>query len=558
MFLSSPALEGRMTPSAGLDRAATYLAAEFKRYGLREGPNKGYFWQFDVSINQKPGKNNMLVLRRDDKTTTFELGREFVPLYGSADNRLTSGELQFVGYGLDEEGWSDYLNRFGEGEEDEKLPPLDVKGKVVLVLSDGPAGRPNPSRAQKAATAKKHGAVGVLFVGPAAPGRAQLPRTVRGQGISTETDIVAVNISEAAINRIVDVSSMRRLAPTKQGMPLPYTARIVTETVPNEARVKNVIGYLDGRDPKLKDEFIVVGAHYDHLGYGEIGSRSQSDAIHLGADDNASGTAGVLALAKYFAATKSNRRTIIFQLYSGEEEGLLGSEAWAKAHPNTVERTAAMLNLDMIGRLRNGELFAYGTSSSEAWDAILAEVKVPGVTLKPGAQTRGDSDQASFARRNVPVLFFNTGLHDEYHTERDSFPTLNIDGMARVVNTVAQTLSAVDRLAVRPAFSKDVVLGNLPGDRSGDRTQRAIRVGLVPDMAADGPGLRINGTSPGSPAEKAGFKAGDRIIEFNGVKVDGLETLQSAYMSAKAGDTVKVVFLRDGVRREQLVTVEER
>lgn len=557
-FLASPALEGRMTPSAGLAKAAAYAAGEMKRIGLRPGPNPGYLWGYDVSINQRPGKSSRLELMRSDgKVTTFTLGSQFVPLFGSKDDTPVSGELVFVGHGLEEEGWNDYEREMEVEGGQEVKRDVDVKGKIVVILADGPSGKTNPSRAAKAEIAKRRGAVGAIFVGPSAAGRPALPRTVRGQGLSVDAQFVAVAVSEAAFQGLVDVRSMRRVASRNQSSGLPYVARIVTSLEPNQGAVHNVVGYLAGRDPKLKDEFIVVGAHYDHLGYGEIGSRSQSDLIHAGADDNASGTAAVLALAEHFAKVGS-KRSIIFQLYSGEEEGLLGSEAWCKAHPATLKSTAAMINLDMVGRLRKEELFVYGTSTWDSWEKLLGGVSVPGVQLKLGVQSRGDSDQASFARRNVPVLFFNTGLHDEYHTERDVLATLNFGGMARVADVAARTIAAVDALPTRPTFSKDAVLGNLPGDRSAESTQRSIRVGMIPDMAAGGPGVRISGVSVKSPAERAGFKEGDRIVEFNGKKVDDLETLQAAYLTAKPGDTVKVVFLRDGVRREQLVTVEGR
>lgn len=552
-FLASPALEGRMTPGPGLAKAADYLAAQFRSYGLKEGPNKGYRWNFEVAINQRPAKNNMLVFQRlDGKSFSFQLGKDFVPLFGSKDLSIVRGELVFVGYGADEK---DYET---ENEEAGGERPFDVKDKVVLMFARTPSNLPQLSRSAKAELAREHGAAGVIFLGPSAPGRPQLPRTVRGQGLAGEGEMVGVGMSEGALATLIDVESMHTVAVRHESRVLPFTVRMVTETEPNKALVSNVVGYLPGRDPKLKDEFILIGAHYDHLGYGEIGSRSQTDAIHFGADDNASGAAGVLALAKHFASKKNNRRTLVFLLFSGEEEGLLGSEAWAKGHPNSLERAAAMINLDMIGRLRKGELFAFGVSSSDVWEGILDKIKVEGVEIKSAPQTRGDSDQASFARRNVPVLFFNTGLHDEYHTERDTADTIDTEGIVKTLVVVAQAIQAVDDLETKPLFAKDAVLGNLPGDRDAERTQRAIRVGFIPDMVAGGPGLRITGVSPGSPALKAGFKEGDRILEFNGVKVTDLESLQAAYLTAKAGDTVKIVFQRDNVRREQLVTVEGR
>ncbi|MFQ3586857.1 MAG: DUF4910 domain-containing protein, partial [Fimbriimonadaceae bacterium] len=225
---------------------------------------------------------------------------------------------------------------------------------------------------------------------------------------------------------------------------LGLAVRMITESEPNRGMGRNVIGILPGNDPAVQDEIIVVGAHFDHLGYGEVGSRTNADIIHPGADDNASGVAGVLALAEYFAVNRTNRRTMIFQLYSGEEVGLVGAAAWVRDHPETVRRISAMINMDMIGRLREGRLTVFSTSSSTEWDAILDEAKADGVVVNKSPGISSGSDHFPFARANVPNLFFHTGLTPEYHTENDTVDTINFPGMVSVIDLVRQVIQNVD------------------------------------------------------------------------------------------------------------------
>lgn len=325
---------------------------------------------------------------------------------------------------------------------------------------------------------------------------------------------------------------------------------------------KDVIGLSPGTTPGT--EPIYIGAHYDHLGYGQTGSRSGNFVIHPGADDNASGTAGVIALAKYFMQ-HPHRRPIYFMCFSGEEEGLLGSEAWVKANPTKVRGMDAMINMDMIGRLREGKLYAFGLSSSEAWNELLNRAVVDGINLVRAQNVRGDSDQASFANARVPVLVFYTGLHQEYHTEKDTPDTINYPGEGKSLELVAKTIEAVDA-APRLQYNPQVILGLAQSDRDIDGNPgsapggqaRKIRVGFIPDMADEGKGVLISGTTTGSPAEKAGFRAGDRILEFNGHAVEDLTGLNEAMKTAQPGDVVKIVFERGGKRLEATLTVEER
>ncbi len=551
-YLASPELEGRLTTSKAMEKCATYIENEFKKAGLKPGKD-GYIHTYPITVNQRPTKNNLLVLTdKDGKKHTLNVGTDYLPLVGSENMKPVNSDLYFVGYGLEDDDWNDY--------KDQK-----VEGKVVVVLRGAPDGRKSISNANKARTAAKMGAVGVIFVGPGTPGGAEFPRTNRNYGIPSSLAIVGAGIDSKFFEPLTGLKfgpARRATAPASKA--LTSSVRMVTELEPNAGVGKNVIGYLAGSDPVLKNEYIIVGGHFDHLGYGEVGSRTGADSYHGGADDNGSGTAAVMSLAKEFAKAKLNKRTIIFQCYSGEEEGLVGSGAWAKDNPEILAKTTGMINMDMIGTVRQGKVYVFGLSSSLGWEPVLNKVKVDGLTLATAAHVRGDSDQASFARKNVPVLFFHTGLTDTYHTEKDLLSTINIKGMSDVATAVAQTVIALDD-ATKLEFNADVVLGNKPDDRKVPppdvpvNTERRIRVGFIPDMGDEsGGGALISGTTPGSPAEKAGFKTGDRITKFNGREVTDLDTLNEAMKTCKPGDKVKIVFMRDGKEMILELTVEER
>jgi aminopeptidase YwaD len=446
-YFASDELEGRMTLSKGEELAAQYAAAEFKKYGLDEGPNKGYFHRFDVTVNQRATAKNVCTFEgADGRQHALKLSETFVPLLGSTNLKTVRGDVVFVGYGFDDEDWNDYAG-------------VDVSGKVVMMLRGAPEGKRFRANGAKARVAVEKGASGVILVAPA------LPPLARGHGIAGSLSSVAVAITDKQFEALTGLNAeSARAAKAPASRLLGLQARLITETEPNAGKAINIVGYLPGNDPVLKNEFIIIGAHYDHLGWGDTGSRTGVSAIHYGADDNGSGSAGVLAVAEYLAKQKTNRRTIIFQLYSAEELGLLGSSAWAKDHPEIIAKTTAMLNMDMIGTVRFNDIYVFGTSTSNSWDKILDTVKVPGLNLVYRGHLRGDSDQASFGRRNVPALFFHSMLTDVYHTERDTLDRVNFKGAALVCEAVAATAMAVDKLPKLEWNSK----ANLRG-RSDDR-----------------------------------------------------------------------------------------
>ncbi|HXG04122.1 MAG TPA: M28 family peptidase [Candidatus Binatia bacterium] len=300
-----------------------------------------------------------------------------------------------------------------------------------------------------------------------------------------------------------------------------------------DALAANVIGVLPGRDPERRHEAVVIGAHYDHLGRGAPGSPA-AGAIHHGADDNASGTAVVLALARAFAEAGGAPRTLVFVAFAGEELGLLGSARYVEQPPVPLARTILMINLDMVGRLRAGRLHVGGVDSGHGLRALV-EQAAGGLPLD--LQLHGDpwtpSDHTSFYAAGVPVLFLFTGLHPDYHQPGDTWNKINAEGLATVAAFAARVTSAAVT-APPPLYVRL------------EPPARRPLFGIAPDLAADLSGVRVAGVRPASPAERAGVQPGDVIVRFGGADVRTLEDLTSALRDRRAGDRVEVVVRRDG------------
>lgn len=313
------------------------------------------------------------------------------------------------------------------------------------------------------------------------------------------------------------------------------------------AHGENVIGILPGRDTALRDQVVIIGAHYDHLGLGGFGSMAPDSTgkVHNGADDNASGSAALIAIARRLAAHRP-ARTIVFIAFSGEEEGLLGSE-WYVKHPlYPLATTEAMLNLDMVGRLRNSKLIIYGTATARQWQPILDSLNATAhFDLHAQGDGYGPSDQSSFYAAGLPVLHFFTDLHADYHRPTDDWQKINADGAVRVADLVADVARAI---ADRPA---GLTFVNLPppapaGDQPAVTSGYGAYLGTIPDMSENPGGVGITGVRSGSPAEKAGLKAGDVIVRMGGTEVKDLMAMTEVLRAHKAGDTIEIVVRRDG------------
>ncbi len=313
---------------------------------------------------------------------------------------------------------------------------------------------------------------------------------------------------------------------------------------PVRAKVKNVVGVLEGEGP-LADETIVVGAHYDHLGLGGFGSLAgRSGVVHNGADDNASGVVGLIELARRLASRpKPLPRRVVFVAFTAEERGLLGSAYYVNHPLFPLDKTVAMFNLDMIGRLRENKLTVFGAGTAPRWKPLLEKLaEQGGLKLVEKDSGFGPSDQSSFYSKKVPVLHFFTGLHRDYHRPSDDWDKINVEGLLRVVDLVEQMVVATAERAERPKY----VAVKRPAKRKPGEQNARPYVGTIPDFGAEGPGYAISGVAPGSPAEKAGLHAGDRIVEWNGEAVESLEDFDAALRRSKPGDEVELTVRRKG------------
>jgi peptidase M28-like protein/PDZ domain-containing protein/PA domain-containing protein len=308
--------------------------------------------------------------------------------------------------------------------------------------------------------------------------------------------------------------------------------------------VKNVIGVLEGEGP-LAEETIVVGAHYDHLGRGGPGSGSlleSSHEIHNGADDNASGSAALIELARHFAhQPKKLPRRLVFIAFTGEEEGLFGSAHYVKDPLFPLEKTVAMINLDMVGRLREAKLTVFGIATSNHWkDLVDRATQAHHLHLIPKPEGFGPSDHSSFYAKKIPVLFFFTGSHSDYHRPTDDWQKINIPGEEQVIDVVEDVVAAIAQAPQRPAYVEVKEQGAI--SRGGSRPY----FGSIPDFSSEGEGYSISGVAPGSPADLAGVKGGDRLIQLGERKISGLDDFDLALRKFAPGDEVPAVVLRAG------------
>lgn len=568
--LAAPAMEGRASGTPGGERAAAYIAAEFARAGLAPGGEEGSYLQpFEVITGIRLGPANALLFDGlPAPPTSPVVGRDFIPLSFSAEGSV-EGEVLFAGYGITapELGYDDYAGQ-------------DATGKVVLVMSHeprerdegGPFRRPEAYRHTEARTkvtnAREHGAAAVLLVRDPNNHRDEPEELIGLRGASSSrSSLLAVNVTAALADRLLAAAGRRlsdlqtaidaTLAP--QSLPLPgVRVRLSVDLIREKGRAANVVGLLPGRDPAPRETAVVLGAHYDHLGRGGEASLAPAafGAIHPGADDNASGTAILIGLARSFAAAGGAPRTLVFAAFAGEEMGLLGSSFYTKHPPVPLEKTVAMLNLDMVGRLRDGKVLVAGVETAREWPGVLrAAARGLPLTLAMRGDGYGPSDHTPFALRERPVLFFFTGPHSDYHRPTDTPEKINAAGLQQVATLVYRTAAAV---AGEPAGLAFVRASSRPPAAREGRGYGPY-FGSIPDFGAtEVQGVLLGGVRPGSPAERAGLRAGDIIVRFGGVRVTNLEDLVYALRAKRAGDTVEVLYRRDGEERATRATLEQR
>jgi aminopeptidase YwaD len=546
LYLASDSLKGRLTGSPGDSLAAEYIKNKLSSYGLIPLTGDG-LQRFKVTKRVLAGKSNSLSVNG----TNYIVEKDFMPLAFSSNGILES-EVVFSGYGFNIKGdslkWDDYI-------------ATDVKGKWVMILRGDPEPENNKSPfiafsadRDKALLAKDMGAAGVLLVsGPAFdPQDAFEPLNSEGYSV----DIPVLRIKKEVADNILLKSKNSVAALEKKLMdkrkPYSFSTKVTingkAEIVRELANTRNVAMLLPGEDPKLKDEYIIIGAHFDHLGMGGAGSGSRAldtIGIHHGADDNASGVAMMLELAEKFARTKgSHKRSILCLSFSGEEEGLLGSKHFVDDPGLDLSKVNAMINIDMVGRLNetnNLQIFGAGTATGMK-ELIYSKSDTSVIKLTLSDEGYGPSDHSSFYGKNIPVLFYFTGAHLDYHTPSDTYDKINFNGMVRISSLIYNVAEELATTTGRLKFKESGPKAETARYRRG----KGVTLGIMPDFAGViKDGLRADFVTPGKPAALGGMQKGDIIKFINGKPVNNIQDYMFRMSQLKHGQTISVEVLRN-------------
>lgn len=564
--LTEPKMEGRGDGTKGLVRAEHVLQAHYKSLGLEPAGTHGYLQPFVVTTGAKLKGKNDLIIQNAQAKTELELNQDYVPFSFSSSSRAVC-PLIFAGYGITapEFDYDDYAG-------------LDVKDKLVVVLRYEPKGFAAKAHNQgltrhsqiitKAINARNHGAKAVILLnGQLGEGEEDLLTHFGSVSGPEDVGISIVQVKnasaepwfQAAGKSLKDAQEQINSStkPASFAFPDSLQASLTVDIETTHATVNNVLAYLPGKT----DEYVILGAHYDHLGRGTFDSLAPSliGQIHPGADDNASGTAGLLELARMLAPFKGQlQRGILFASFAGEELGLLGSAAWVKDPTKPLDKAVAMLNMDMIGRIKDSKVYIGGVGTGSTLQKILDDAHDDSA-LKFEISQGGysSSDHTSFVMKRIPVLFFFSGLHSDYHKPSDTWDKINPDSAANLLNIVARVAVELASEPTNPTFV-EVVESNPHSATSGGGGGYGPYFGSIPDFGQTENGVKFSDVKPGSPAAKAGLKAGDVLIQFGSKPIKNLYDFTDALRSSKIGDVVPVTVLRDGKELKVDVKLEQR
>jgi hypothetical protein len=579
-WLAAPEREGRGPGTQGHDAAGDWVAARLAAIGGLRAPvaDDGAFQHFPLTLEATLGpadRNSAELVGPPDasgrsRVVPLELGRDYTPLAAGGAGAFDL-PLVFAGYGI---------TAPAEKYDDYAALGTAVKGAAAVVLRqepqkddphsvfDGNQASQHAALARKVANASEHEAGAIVFVNDAAADGDELMAFTRaGEGSDART-MPVLHVRRAVMDDVVRGAVGRPLDAIQKGIDdtlEPASAavagwrirgRVAIDRV--EAKARNVLAMLSGTgapavggqpaiDPR---ETVVLGAHYDHLGYGGAGSAAPGEkAVHHGADDNASGTAVLVEVARRLAAAGPLPRSVLFIAFSGEERGLLGSGHYTSNAAVPLDDTVAMVNLDMVGRLDGDKVIVHGTGTGTGLEALVDRlVAAHGLEAAKEPGGFGPSDHASFYAKKVPVLHLFTGSHTDYHRPTDTADRINADGMARLALVVEDIVRA---LATQPERPRYIEVAAPAFARGGDRPY----FGSIPDFGKPGKGYAISGVAKDSPAAKGGLQAGDRIVRLGTSAVANLEDFDSALRKHKGGDTVPVVVARDGVEVPLEVTL---
>lgn len=562
-YLASEELEGRGSGLKGNKKAAEYIMKFFRDNNVRR-LGKSYFQEFETVTEVKLTDDNIAALfyvgrfeTQSFKTSGFKeqswkVGEDYTPLGFSKNDNLT-GDLVFTGYGISSEElqYDDYRE-------------VDVGGKIVIVLR-GTLEEDNPhsefgqfdNLRYKATNAREHGAKAIIYVNPAEDTSEELMR-LRPNRSGSDAGIIAIHAKRKVVDQLFTASKqlsqiIKEINDLKKPQSFELNDFSLNLSVGLEHIDKpsaNVIGYIPGTNQVVSNEYLIVGAHFDHLGWGGENSRYSGDepAIHHGADDNASGTAAMLELAKIISKSPLGR-PVIFMGFTGEEYGLLGSAYYTRNPLIALNETIFMLNLDMIGRQEDNKLNVHGSGTSSLWDRMLDSLaNIYNFDISTASDGWGPSDHSSFYGQNIPVLFLFTGLHSDYHMPSDTWEKLDYLGLAQIVRFSESILRTVASKSEKPDFIKT----SSPGARRAMAFK--VYVGTIPDYSDHPKGLRLTGVREGGPADKAGLQSGDIIIKFGDLEIKNIYDYTYALGKFKPGETIEVVILR-GENEDREVTL---
>ena len=563
--LASERFAGREAGSSGERLAGDYLAAQLTRIGAKPLPGRNsVFLPFEFTAGSRDGGSRVAV-----GASTFTAPQDVLAMSFSDDNEVT-GPAVFAGYGI----VVPESQNFGY----DSYATLDVKDKVAVVLRYFPEDADQQTRAilarysdlrYKAMAARQRGAKALLVVtGPRSPNAGQ---TVP---ISFDTALSGSGIAAASVtSRVADTlfAGSKPLKDVQQqldtgnphvaGFPLPdITVTLKTSVVREKTTGRNVVAYVPATalDPTAARPWVAVGAHYDHLGLGRNGNslagKDDAGKPHLGADDNASGSAAVMAIAEALSKQATRRRNLLVAFWSAEEMGLVGSSAFINAPPVPIDQIAAYLNFDMVGRMRDNKLAVQATGTSPGWATLLERANVAAgfdLTLQPDPYQ--PTDVQTFNQASVPSLNFTTGAHIDYHKPSDTADKIDYEDLDRIASLAASVVSRLMEQREPPQFAK-VEQSSQTVSRTGVR----VFTGTVPDYTSNAKGLLLSGVIGGGPAEQAGLQKGDVIIEIAGQSITNIYDYTYALDLLKIGQAVKVVYMRGNDRRETMLTPAAR
>ena len=544
-YLASDSLKGRQSGEEGNNLAAEYIRKKFRNAGLQPMYDDG-FQTFSLVATAELEEGNSLKV--GDRS--FEAEKDFLP-YAFSANTTVEARVVFAGYGIQVDRDSLKWDDFGS---------VDVSGKWLLVLQGDPdLDNPNSpylefsSERSKGLTASDKNAAGLILVaGPKFSEEDKLSDLFFDKN-SSRFSIPVIQVTRQVANDILSgtgemVESLEmKINEQQAGLSLSTNATVKASVnvALKEEETQNVVAMLPGTDPELKDQYVVVGAHFDHLGMGGPGSGSRAldtIAVHNGADDNASGVAAVIELAEKFADEETHRRSIIFVAFSAEEMGLVGSKAFTNDPPVEIDKIVAMFNFDMVGRLDTvtNALSVGGTQTAKETEQILNEMNT-GFRLAFSGEGIGPSDHASFYLQNIPVIYFSTGAHSDYHTPQDDADLINYEGEKKVIDYAAKVLAEVanrdDKLTFQEAGSK------FQRSRGG---RFKVTFGIMPDYAGlETRGMRVDGVTKDKPAYRAGMKKGDIITAIEGKPVKNIYDYMARLQTLEAGSRISVDIIRD-------------